>query len=147
MLPIIISAAGDFDAAVCPQGAVFSAHVEALPDRHHTKRFVALMCLYADDVRTGQRPGPYSDAAAAAWARREALPADAYREAIAAGASVESIADRLCLPTAQVQLRALDPDTAARRRGAVRCTLTPAPATRHLTVYRGGTRVSAKPLR
>ena len=145
MLPIIISVAGDFDAVVCPEGAVFSSPIEALPDEHPTKRFVALMCLYADDVRTGQRPGPYNDDDAAAWARRQALPAELYRQAIAAGATVAAISDQLCLPPHQVELRALDPDIVVRRRGAVRCTLTPAPTLRRLTLCRGGTRVSAKP--
>jgi hypothetical protein len=67
-------------------------------------------------VLAGQRPGPYTDAAAAAWARREALPADIYREVIAAGASVEAVAERICLPVEQVQARAGDRDVVRRAR-------------------------------
>lgn len=116
MSPIPVCIGDEFVALVCADGAQFSPSIEALPDEHPTLRFVALLALYAGDVLAGARPGPYSDAAAAAWARREALPADVYRDAIAAGATAEAIADRVCLPTEQVRARALDPDVVRRAR-------------------------------
>jgi hypothetical protein len=116
MSPIPVCIGDDFVALVCPDGAQFSARVDALPDEHPTVRFVALLAHYAGDVLTGQRPGPYSDAAAAAWARQEALPLDIYREAIAAGASVETIAEHVCLPVEQVRARAGDRDVVRRAR-------------------------------
>jgi hypothetical protein len=108
MSPIPVCIGDEFVALVCADGAQFSRSVEALPDEHPTVRFVALMAVFAGEVLAGRRPGPYTDAAAAAWARREALPLDVYREAIAAGASVEAIAEHICLPAEQVQARASD---------------------------------------
>jgi hypothetical protein len=105
-----------FVALVCPAGAQLSAALLRLPADHPTVRFVALLCLYAADVLAGQRPGPYTDAAAAAWARGQALPADVYRAAVAAGASVEMIAARVCLPIEQVLARAGDRDVLRRWR-------------------------------
>jgi hypothetical protein len=123
MSPIPVCIGDEFVALVCFDGAQFSLAVEALPDDHPTVRFVALMAIYAGDVLAGQRPGPYTDAAAAAWARREALPLDIYRAAIAAGASVEAIARTSACPSSRSR-RAPATATwcAALARGATRAT-------------------------
>jgi hypothetical protein len=115
-----------------------------LPADHPTVRFVALMCLYAADVLDRRRPGPYSDAAAAAWARRQALPIDVYRQAVAAGASVETIAARRCLPIEQVQARALDADVVRRRRGW-RYTRHDGPTQRRVSVRGGRVQITQQP--
>jgi hypothetical protein len=143
MSPISVCLGGRFVALVCPAGAQLSAAVLELPADHPTLRFVALMCLYAGDVLAGQWPGPYSDAAAAAWARRQALPADVYRAATAAGASLEAIADRVCLPVEQVQARVLDPDVVRRRRW--RYTRHDGPTQRRVSVRSGRARITQQP--
>jgi hypothetical protein len=143
MSPIPICLGDQFVALAGPDGAQFSASVQALPADHPTVRFVALMCLYAGDVLAGQRPGPYSDSAAAAWARRQALPADVYRAATAAGASLEAIADRVCLPVEQVQARVLDPDIVSRRRW--RYTRHDGPTQRRVSVRGGLVRITQQP--
>jgi hypothetical protein len=146
MNPIPVCIGDEFVALVCADGAQFSPCVEALPDDHPTVRFVALMAVYAGDVLAGQRPGPYTDAAAAAWARRQALPAEVYRQAIAAGASIEAIASHLCLPPAQVELRALDPDVVGRRR-RWRYTRHDGATERHVSVRGGRVRITQQPQR
>jgi len=144
MNPIPVCLGDEFVALVCPAGAQLSASVLQLPADHPTVRFVALMCLYATDVLDGRRPVPYSDAAAAAWARRQALPIDAYRRALAASASAETIAARLCLPVEQVQARALDPDVVRRRR-RWRYTRHDGPTQRRVTVRGGRVRITQAP--
>jgi hypothetical protein len=143
MSPIPVCLGDQFVALVCPAGAELSGRVLELPSDHPTVRFVALMCLYAGDVLAGQQPGPYSDAAAAAWARRQALPADVYRAATAAGASVDAIAERVCLPLEQVQARAVDPDVVRRRRW--RYTRHDGPTERQVAVRGGRVRITQQP--
>ena len=41
----------------------------ALPAGHPRQRFVAALCLYAQDVARGVLPGPYSDQLAELYAR------------------------------------------------------------------------------
>lgn len=43
--------------------------IQALPDGHPDKRFIAFMCLYARDIHTGALPGPYRDSDAERYAR------------------------------------------------------------------------------
>lgn len=49
--------------------AVLAPAIDVLPDEHPDKQFVAFMCLYARDVMTGARLGPYSGAEAERYAR------------------------------------------------------------------------------
>jgi hypothetical protein len=144
MNPVPVCLGDEFVALVCPAGAQLSASVLQLPADHPALRFVALMCLYAADVLDGRRPVPYSDAAAAAWARRQALPVDVYHRALAAGASAETIAARLCLPVEQVQARALDADVVRRRRGW-RYTRDDGPTHRRVSVRGGRVRITHQP--
>lgn len=58
---------GRIVALVAAQHAVISDHV---PDRHRPT--VKAMCLYAIEIAAGHLPGPYTDAAALADARRAA---------------------------------------------------------------------------
>jgi hypothetical protein len=126
--------ADQFVALVSAEGAQFSARVDALRDDHPTVRFVALMSLYADDVLLGLSPAPYSDAAAAASARRTALPARDFRAALAAGLSFDAIAERFCVPVDQTRLRADDPDCRPPARTVVRHTFPTAPMQRLITI-------------
>lgn len=48
---------------------VLAPDVDALPDGHPDKRFIALMCFYARDVQTGALPGPYTNADGERYAR------------------------------------------------------------------------------
>jgi hypothetical protein len=144
MSPIPVCIDDEFVALVCSDGAQFSLAVDALPDDHPTVRFVALMCVYASEVLAGQQPGPYTHAAAAAWARQEALPVDIYREAIAAGASVEAIAEHIWLPVEQVQARAGDPDVVRRAR-PWRYTRHDGPTQRRVSIRDGRVRITQMP--
>lgn len=145
MTAIPISLGDDLVAMVCPDGAQFSAPIAQLPHDHPVVRFVALLCLYADDILTGRRPGPYNDRLAAAWARRQAIPAADYERGRAAGETIEAIADRFRVPVEQVVLRGLDPDCLRGGRRQVRWTRPPAPMVRRISVRAGRTRVSARP--
>jgi hypothetical protein len=127
-----------FVALVSAEGAQFSARVDALPDEHPTVRFVALMTLYADDVLVGFSPAPYTDAAAAAWARRIAMPAREFRAARAAGDGLLAIAQRFCVPVEQARLRLQDRDCRPPARVVMRPIISPAAIQRRVTVTAGG---------
>jgi hypothetical protein len=144
MTVIPICLGDDLVAVVCPEGAQFSARVSQLGEDDPVVRFVALLCLYADDILTGRRPGPYSDPLAAARARRQAIPAAEYRSARAAGETIEAIAERLRVPVEQVILRAFDPDCIAPRRREVRWTRPSAPMLRRVSVRGGRVHISAR---
>jgi hypothetical protein len=69
MNTITVSHRGRLVALAAPRRFWLAADIEALPDGHPRKRFVAFMVLYARDVLTGQLPGPYNDADAERFAR------------------------------------------------------------------------------
>ena len=57
--------------------------VEALGERDPLVAFVALMCAYADRVRSGRLPGPYSDDRAELFARSALIDNDGKMDAVA----------------------------------------------------------------
>jgi hypothetical protein len=69
-------------------------------------RFVLAMCLYAMDVEAAVLPGPYSDEAAAAFARAQLLPAREFAAWL--NHPDEWLASRFGVPVVEVARRRID---------------------------------------
>lgn len=84
---------------------------EQLPDGDPVKRFVAIMCVYARDVASGELPGPYSDAAAELFARLTLIDDDDFRAR--AGDTDRQLADHFRVPLEQIAAKRRDLDIPA----------------------------------
>jgi hypothetical protein len=98
MNTITVSHRGRLVALAAPRRFWLAADIEALPEGHPRKRFVALMVLYARDVLTGELPGPYSDQDAERFACLALLDPSAQH----AGCSDPRLAGLLGLSLAEV---------------------------------------------
>ena len=82
--------------------------VEALGERDPLVAFVALMCAYADRVRSGRLPGPYSDDRAELFARSALIDNDEFRHLEANGYDDLLLAGHFDVPTEQIAAKRRD---------------------------------------
>src|SRR5512144_862552 len=101
----LISYRGELAAIAGPRRLLFAClDLDAAPDSDPHRRFVLAMGLFAHDIERGRRRGPYTDAAAEAFARDRLMPEHAFREA-ATGRTAEQLAAAFNVPLEQVRQR------------------------------------------
>jgi hypothetical protein len=102
MNTITVSHRGRLVALAAPHRFWLAGDIEALPDGHPRKRFVAFMVLYARDVLTGEITGPYRDEDAERFAYLALL--DPSVAAQHAHSNDAQLADLLGLPIDEVHM-------------------------------------------
>lgn len=86
----------------------FTPELDDKPPEDPLRRFVSLMCAYAQDVDAGELPGPYSDQLAEVYARSALIDDDEFRR-LAPTLDDAALAQHFNVPVEQIAHKRADP--------------------------------------